>query len=92
MISRLRHPNITTMIGASIESRTSQIVVNEYIECGSLYDVLHNLTDLKRNQYLSLLRDIVQGLQFLHNSRSLIVHGDLKAQVGFCYESKSSKS
>lgn len=48
---------------------------------GSLYDLLHNETlAIDAEWVLPILRDITQGLRFLHAARPCIVHGDLKAQ------------
>ena len=48
---------------------------------GSLYDLLHNETIAMRgDMILPILRDIVQGLRFLHAAKPQVVHGDLKAQ------------
>ena len=48
---------------------------------GSLYDILHNETMLiEGEQILPILRDIAQGLRFLHAAKPQVIHGDLKAQ------------
>ena len=81
LLSRLRHPCITTVMGAVISSATDPMLVMEYMEYGSLYDLLHNETmDAGGDILLQITRDIVQGLQFLHASKPPILHGDLKAK------------
>ena len=53
----------------------------EYMEYGSLYDLLHNETLILGGEIiLQMTRDIVQGIQFLHASKPPILHGDLKAR------------
>lgn len=53
----------------------------EYMEYGSLYDLLHNETMTPGGEIiLQVSRDIVQGIQFLHASKPPILHGDLKAR------------
>ncbi len=108
MLSRLRHPCITTVMGAVVTSAmdpmlgkcTTQnssmfvcftlsrahpyiliITVMEYMEYGSLHDLLHNETMTPGGEIiLQVVRDIVQGIQFLHASKPPILHGDLKAK------------
>lgn len=56
------------------------MLVMEYVEFGSLYDVLHNETLLLEGEMiLPILQDVVQGMRYLHASTPTIVHGDLKA-------------
>ena len=53
----------------------------EFMDYGSLYDLLHNETMYAGGEIiLQLVRDIVQGIQFLHASKPPILHGDLKAK------------
>ena len=53
----------------------------EFMEYGSLHDLLHNATmTLSGEIILQVVRDIVQGIQFLHASKPPILHGDLKAK------------
>lgn len=57
------------------------MLVMEYMEYGSLYDLLHNETmEAGGEIILQIIRDIVQGIQFLHASKPPILHGDLKAK------------
>jgi guanylate cyclase len=80
-LSKLRHPCITTVMGAVISSKSEPMLVMEYMQLGSLYDLLHNKSMVLEDELvLQILRDIVQGLRFLHTATPKIVHGDLKAQ------------
>lgn len=53
----------------------------EFMEFGSLYDILHNETIvIDGSLILPILRDIARGLRFLHAATPRVLHGDLKAQ------------
>lgn len=53
----------------------------EYMEYGSLGDLLKNNTFAFDGELiLPILRDITQGLRFLHSADPQVIHGDLKAQ------------
>jgi serine/threonine protein kinase len=80
-LSTLRHPCITTVMGAVINKLDEPMLVMELMEHGSLYDVLHNETMVIEGEFvLPILRDIAQGLRFLHSAVPQVIHGDLKAQ------------
>lgn len=81
LLSRLRHPCITTVMGAVICPRVDPMLVMEYMEYGSLYDLLRNETMYAGGEIiLQIIRDITQGINFLHSSKPPILHGDLKAK------------
>lgn len=53
-------------MGAVMAKKDSMIVL-EYMDHGSLYDVLHNETMVLEGEIiLPILRDIAQGIRFLH--------------------------
>ena len=80
-LSRLRHPCITTVMGAVIEHGEDPMLVMEYMDHGSLYDLLHNETMALDGDILKpILSDIAQGVRFLHSADPQVLHGDLKAQ------------
>eukprot|EP00980_Cylindrotheca_fusiformis_P006580 scaffold1387_cov103-Cylindrotheca_fusiformis.AAC.2 len=80
LLSRLRHPCITTIMGA-IMNRHDPMMVMEYMENGSLYDLLRNETVYTGGEIiLQIVRDIAQGLRFLHSSKPAVFHRDLKAK------------
>jgi serine/threonine protein kinase len=58
-LSKLRHPCITTVMGAI--TKGEPMLVMEYMDHGSLYDLLHNETMVLEGEILlPLLRDITQ--------------------------------
>eukprot|EP00980_Cylindrotheca_fusiformis_P010498 scaffold2325_cov126-Cylindrotheca_fusiformis.AAC.8 len=80
LLSRLRHPCITTVMGAVMNGYEPMMVM-EYMENGSLHDLLRNETLYTGGEMiLQIVRDVSQGLRFLHASRPPILHGDLKAK------------
>ena len=53
----------------------------EYMDYGSLHDLLHNETmAVDADIILPILRDVAQGMRFLHAAETQIIHGDLKAK------------
>ncbi|CAB9505497.1 activated protein kinase catalytic subunit alpha-1 [Seminavis robusta] len=77
-LSKLRHPCVTTIMGAVLGK--DPMLVMEYMDHGSLYDLLHNETMVIEGDLLvNVLRDISQGIRFLHSATPQVIHGDLKA-------------
>ena len=69
-------------MGAVLEKCVDPMLVMEYMEHGSLYDILHNETmPLDADMLTPILQDIVQGVRFLHSATPKVIHGDLKAKV-----------
>mmetsp|Transcript_25785 Transcript_25785/g.76132 ORF Transcript_25785/g.76132 Transcript_25785/m.76132 type:complete len:1240 (-) Transcript_25785:267-3986(-) len=80
-LSKLRHPCITTVMGAVISRGEEPLLVMEFMDQGSLFDLLHNESMvLEGYLVLPILRDIAQGVRFLHAATPQVIHGDLKAQ------------
>eukprot|EP00980_Cylindrotheca_fusiformis_P020566 scaffold7641_cov115-Cylindrotheca_fusiformis.AAC.12 len=80
LLSRLRHPCITTVMGAVMNGYEPMMVM-EYMENGSLFDLLRNETLYTGGEIImQIVRDVAQGLRFLHASKPPILHGDLKAK------------
>jgi len=80
-LSILRHPCITTVMGAVIAPNEEPLLVMEYMENGSLHDLLRNETlVLEGELLLPILRDISQGVRFLHAASPQVLHADLKAK------------
>ena len=63
-----------------VDKRTEPMMVMEMMDYGSLYDLLHNDSiEIEGDLILPILRDIAQGLRFLHAAQPQIIHGDLKS-------------
>jgi serine/threonine protein kinase len=57
------------------------MLVMEQMDHGLLYDLLHDKTMVIEGELLlPILRDISQGMRFLHSANLQVIHGDLKAQ------------
>ncbi|KHN26961.1 U-box domain-containing protein 33-like isoform X2 [Glycine soja] len=79
VLSKLRHPNIITLIGACPESWT---LVYEYLPNGSLEDRLNckdNSPPLSWQTRIRIATELCSALIFLHSNKPhSIAHGDLK--------------
>ena len=81
ILSKLRHPCITTVMGAVVERNSEALLVMELMSRGSLHDILHNDTfELEGAMIWPILKDVCTGLHFLHWTDSCVVHGDIKSQ------------
>lgn len=61
--------------GAVIAKKHDPMLVMEYMDHGSLHDLLHNETLLLDGDLvLPILRDIAQGLRFLHAANPTVIH------------------
>jgi guanylate cyclase len=82
-LARLRHPCLTTVIGAVIMGNghfTEIRIVMELTEFGSLWDLLHNdMYPIRSREALRFLQDVSKGMHFLHDEIPPCVHGDLKS-------------
>eukprot|EP00002_Diphylleia_rotans_P035447 TRINITY_DN7734_c0_g1_i2.p1 TRINITY_DN7734_c0_g1~~TRINITY_DN7734_c0_g1_i2.p1 ORF type:complete len:791 (+),score=168.71 TRINITY_DN7734_c0_g1_i2:48-2420(+) len=78
--STLRHPNIITFMGACIYVPNICICL-EYMPRHSLYEVLHSPTadSLSWATMLKMAQDAARGMNFLHSSKPVIIHRDLKS-------------
>ncbi|KAF8341251.1 kinase-like domain-containing protein [Cantharellus anzutake] len=76
----LKHPNIIEFIGYAIEGERSEeraILISKWCKNGDVVEYLRTHPDSSRIQ---LLRDMANGLHYLHSQEPAIVHGDLKPQ------------
>eukprot|EP01016_Furgasonia_blochmanni_P029901 TRINITY_DN3127_c0_g1_i1.p1 TRINITY_DN3127_c0_g1~~TRINITY_DN3127_c0_g1_i1.p1 ORF type:complete len:881 (+),score=200.72 TRINITY_DN3127_c0_g1_i1:144-2786(+) len=77
VLSNLRHPNIVLYMGVCV-NYTKCLMITEYLELGSLFDVLHKLnTKLSEDKMLNICEDIALGMTYLHGRK--ILHCDLKS-------------
>ncbi|XP_074264944.1 uncharacterized protein LOC141587372 [Silene latifolia] len=79
VLSKLRHPNLVTLVGACPDSSA---LVYEYLPGGSLEDRLlckDNVLPLSWQTRIRIVTELCSALIFLHSSRpGCIIHGDLK--------------
>ncbi|GKE04837.1 U-box domain-containing protein 32-like protein isoform X1, partial [Tanacetum coccineum] len=77
VLSRVRHPNIVTLIGVCPESRS---LVYEYLENGSLENRITSrgrTPPLQWHSRIQIASDICSALMFIHSSKPPITHGNL---------------
>ncbi|WOL10105.1 U-box domain-containing protein 33-like isoform X1 [Canna indica] len=78
VLSRVRHPNLVTLIGACSDAFA---LIYEFLPNGSLEDWLafQNSSHLTWQQRTRIIAEICSALIFLHSNRPHpVVHGDLK--------------
>ncbi|KYQ92337.1 putative transmembrane protein [Tieghemostelium lacteum] len=76
LMSKLRHPNIISFIGA-VMSSDNLCIVSEFVPLGSLGDILYKGNKrLSLPQKIRIALDIAKGCNFLHQCG--IIHRDLK--------------
>ncbi|KAG0563397.1 hypothetical protein M758_8G024900 [Ceratodon purpureus] len=76
MLERLRHPNILQFLGAV--TRTSPpTIVTEYLPRGDLHTLMSK-GRLSSKQAQSFALDIARGINYLHEHKDCIVHGNLR--------------
>mmetsp|Transcript_73488 Transcript_73488/g.239093 ORF Transcript_73488/g.239093 Transcript_73488/m.239093 type:complete len:915 (+) Transcript_73488:919-3663(+) len=81
LLSKLRHPCVLAVMGAVIPNKMEPMLVMELMHHGSLHELLRNETmDFDGEVMLPILRDISQGLRFLHATRPQVVHGGLSTK------------
>ncbi|KAF0701310.1 Aste57867_8160 [Aphanomyces stellatus] len=78
VMSRLDHPNVLQLIGASLTS-SCYVLIMEYMANGSLYDYLRDIKNIVPLQLiLHCAQDIVRGMQHVHGNN--ILQRDLKTK------------
>ncbi|KAJ4773988.1 U-box domain-containing protein kinase family protein [Rhynchospora pubera] len=80
VLSRMRHPNLVTLIGICSEKSA---LIYEYLPNGSLEDRLACQGDtppLTWQVRTRIIGEICRALLFLHSNSNPIVHGDLKPE------------
>ncbi|KAM6555824.1 hypothetical protein CsatB_002843 [Cannabis sativa] len=76
IISRVRHPNVETLIGMCPESRS---IVYEYFKNGSLEDCLSRKDKTIPWQIRTCIAtELCSALIFLHSNKPSIIHGNVK--------------
>lgn len=77
VLARLQHPNIVGLHGLEY-SATGRYLVLDYCPSGTLRHLMESKTELVLVQKLQLIRDVLLGLEHIHQHR--IIHCDLKPE------------
>ncbi|XP_012080323.1 probable LRR receptor-like serine/threonine-protein kinase At1g74360 [Jatropha curcas] len=73
------HPNLVTLYGWCLDG-SEKILVYEYMECGSLEDLVSDRIRLTWRRRIDIAIDVARALVFLHHEcYPAIVHRDVKA-------------
>mmetsp|Transcript_37 Transcript_37/g.90 ORF Transcript_37/g.90 Transcript_37/m.90 type:complete len:396 (-) Transcript_37:118-1305(-) len=75
-MQHLEHPNIVKYLGSD-KSGDTLFIYLEYMEGGSLKSAISEFGFLTEMQGLSLITDVLRGVEYLHGAR--VVHRDIKA-------------
>ena len=79
ILRTLRHPNILLFLGAYL-SKSGPCLVTEYMSGGNLFDDLHDKANYRSDrQKIQYLKDISNGMLYLHSFQPPIIHRDLKS-------------
>lgn len=86
IMAKLHHPNIVQFLGYIDDPL---IIVMEYIPNGNL---LSNLEKLKSKERISIMKDILKGLAYIHNRKpACLIHRDIKLTNILLTNSKVAK-
>lgn len=80
MLQGLRHTNIVLYMGVCIDS-SGYMMVTEFMERGSLFDLIHKdrlHEKVPLSQLLEWIKDIAKAMVFIHSRN--ILHCDLKSK------------
>mmetsp|Transcript_8640 Transcript_8640/g.17507 ORF Transcript_8640/g.17507 Transcript_8640/m.17507 type:complete len:400 (+) Transcript_8640:2123-3322(+) len=81
IMKRVRHPNVIRTYDI-FDSKKSLHIVLEFMEAGTLHEIFQKKRPFSEEQAQSVLREIMQGVEYLHGRN--IVHRDLKLKNILC--------
>ncbi|XP_071728549.1 pollen receptor-like kinase 3 [Rutidosis leptorrhynchoides] len=94
-LGRLKHDNILTPLAYHFR-KDDKFLVSEYVPKGSLHNVLHGDSEMKRSELnwtnrLKMIKGVVRGMGYLHSelASNELPHGNLKSSnilIGKNYE------
>merc|ERR1712137_314327 len=80
IMSKLRHPNVVLFMGSCMQP-DNYMMITELMPRGSLYDILHDKNiQLSFKQKMKMAKDAALGMNWLHCSKPVFIHRDLKTQ------------
>lgn len=81
IMTGLRHPNLVMFMGSCFVPQLNEmLLVMEFMEKGSLNDILHNpKLNLPHEMIVHIALHAAKGVNFLHQSSPPIIHCDLKS-------------
>ena len=77
-LAKLRHPNITLLLGVCLRPR--YCIITEFVNCGALFDLIHRHGELPHwgvARIIGVAREICLGMAYLHSQG--VLHCDLKS-------------
>ncbi len=77
LLHRAKHPNIVQLIG--LLDGSSDVLLLEWADQGSLYDALHKKR-LENVNVKKVAHDVALALQYLHGQKPPIIHRDLSSK------------
>lgn len=83
LMSKLKHPNIISFIGACVHSPNLCIIL-EYMPGGSLYRAIHRrrrngLGPFPHSKSVWIAYGVAKGMAYLHSRYPVVIHRDLKS-------------
>mmetsp|Transcript_4805 Transcript_4805/g.19756 ORF Transcript_4805/g.19756 Transcript_4805/m.19756 type:complete len:779 (-) Transcript_4805:2716-5052(-) len=79
VLKKLKHPNVLKLFEVIDDAKTNELLlVLEFASAGPIF-TRYNMVPVKENRLLSYIRDIIQGLDYLHHVAG-IAHMDLKPE------------
>eukprot|EP01116_Phalansterium_solitarium_P001940 TRINITY_DN11782_c0_g1_i1.p1 TRINITY_DN11782_c0_g1~~TRINITY_DN11782_c0_g1_i1.p1 ORF type:complete len:693 (-),score=81.27 TRINITY_DN11782_c0_g1_i1:199-2277(-) len=85
-VKRLKHPNVTQYLGLHQSAVGNQFICMEYMEMGSLLDLLKSPLPPYERQLLHVAVGVASGLVYLQTEN--VVHGDIAARNILCRKSQ----
>merc|ERR1712137_929037 len=79
IMSKLRHPNVVLFMGSCMQP-DNYMMITELMPRGSLYDILHDKNIQLSFKKMKMAKDAALGMNWLHCSKPVFIHRDLKTQ------------
>ncbi|KAG9050533.1 hypothetical protein FS837_004717 [Tulasnella sp. UAMH 9824] len=73
--SRLNHPNVVPLRGYALQDDGTPMIISPWFEHGDVHNYLEDYPDADRKK---IVRQVAEGLVYLHSQDPPVVHGDLK--------------